>query len=818
MSIKVLKFGGTSMGSAIAIQKVCEIIYQTESNLKVIVVSAMSGTTDNLLKAGKAAAIGDFEYIKILEKIKNIHEETVKCCSELSQLPAIMSNIILLLNEIESLCEGIFAVREFTLKTQDKLISYGELLSSIILKEILIQKKINCHWKDARELIVSDENYSAANVDFQKTNSNIQNFFNHKNGIYIIPGFIANASTDSHSYLTTTLGRGGSDYSASIIAAALQADMLEIWTDVSGMMTADPRFVPEAKIIPQVSYDDALELSHFGAKVIYPPTIQPVLIKNIPIAIKNTFSPNDYGTLISKEKTLSENGITGISAIQQIALITIQGAGMVGISGFAKRFFSALALGNINIILITQASSEHSITAAVNISDVEKSKKFLSQEFELEIYNQKIEDLIIEKELSIIAIVGENMRNQHNISGKFFSALGKNGVNIRAIAQGSSEKNISTVVQNKDVRKALQSAHQAFFESPLHTIHVFIFGVGNVGKKLLQQIMHQKNYLKTELHLEMKIIMIANSKQAIWNENGINLSNFFDETEVWQSFSTDQLIDKIIALNIENSVVVDNTANETIPNFYSLLLHKGTSVVTCNKIACSNDYQQYYELKRASKKYNTSFLFETNVGAGLPIISTLNDLIKSGDKILEINAVLSGTLNYIFNNYTTEKSFATIVKEAMHLGLSEPDPRIDLSGVDVMRKILILARETGEKINLKDVSSVSFLPKSAENTNTIEDFLNILETNESHFSQLYINAKKENKVLRFVAKYNIEKGASVALEAVHINHPFYNLMGKDNIITFTTMRYFEQPLVIKGAGAGADVTASGVFADILKTI
>jgi len=815
MKIKVMKFGGTSMGDAKAIQHVIEIIKKNNAPLSIVVVSAMSGTTDNLIKAGKLASIGDLSYKSELENIRTKHETTVNALSKASELPKIMSKVISLLNAVEDLCDGIFAVKELTLRTQDKLMSFGELLSSIILHEILIQQQFQSFWKDARELIYSNDNFGEAKVNFEKSNDSIRSFFSKKNGIFILPGFIANASTEN--IVTTTLGRGGSDYTASIIAAALQADILEIWTDVSGMMTADPRFVPEAQPIPYITYDDAMELSHFGAKVIYPPTIQPALLKSIPIAVKNTFSSEDFGTFISANSH-SNSGITGISAIQNIALITIQGAGMVGISGFAKRFFGALAAGNVNVILITQASSEHSITAGINMAEVEKAKIQLQQEFEYEIEQRKIEDLVIEKELSIVAIVGENMRSQHNVSGKLFSAFGKNGVNIRAIAQGSSEKNISTVIHAKDVRKALQSAHQTFFEMPLHTIHLFVFGIGNVGKKLLQQISAQKEYLKNELHIQIKPILIANSKQNLWNENGINMDDFLGEKSHFTNHRQEELLEKILSLNVENSVIVDNTANDAIPSLYHTFLSKGFSVVTCNKIACSGNYEYYQSLKHASKKYNSSFYFETNVGAGLPIISTLHDLIKSGDKILEIKAVLSGTLNYIFNNYDSEKNFVEVVKEAMDLGLSEPDPRIDLSGIDVMRKILILARETGARMNLDEVKAVSFLPENAMNTNSVEDFLAFVKTHESHFKNIFEQAKKQNKVLRFVASYNAETGASVGLEAVDDNHPFYNLKGKDNIITFKTQRYFDQPLIIKGAGAGADVTASGVFADILRTL
>jgi aspartokinase/homoserine dehydrogenase 1 len=624
-----------------------------------------------------------------------------------------------------------------------------------------------------------------------------------------MPGFIASDSTGAH----TTLGRGGSDYTAAIVAAALSAQVLEIWTDVSGMMTADPRLVTNVKIIPQISYQEAMELSHFGAKVIYPPTIQPVRGKGIPTWIKNTFAPTDNGTVIQKESSNNTNSIRGISSINSIALLSLEGSGMVGIPGFSKRLFEALAEKKINVILITQSSSEHSICVGIDAVMAETARKIIDEAFAYEIETKKVDPIVVEKDLAIVALVGDNMKSHPGISGKMFGNLGRNGVNVRAIAQGSSERNISAVVSTQDVKKAINVLHEEFFETVYKEINLFIAGVGNVGGKLVAQLLQQQQFLLQNLHLKINVVGLCNSKKMLFKDEAIDLKQW-KTTLVSEGESMDMqvFIERIQAKNLRNSVFADVTANEMVATCYEQLLQKSISVVACNKIACSSKYEYYKKLKNLSREFNAQFLFETNVGASLPIIGTLNDLLRGGDKINTIQAVLSGTLNFVFNNYDGKKSFATVVRQAQDEGYTEPDPRLDLSGKDVMRKIMILAREAGHAIEMEDIANNSFMPPACM-VGTVEDFYKSMEEHEAHFKQLFIDAG-ENK-LKFVASFK-EGKASVGLQHINSQHDLYHLYGKDNIVLFYTDRYVEQPLVIKGAGAGADVTASGVFGDIIK--
>jgi aspartokinase/homoserine dehydrogenase 1 len=636
------------------------------------------------------------------------------------------------------------------------------------------------------------------------------------------PGFIASDATGH----TTTLGRGGSDYSGAIYAASINASILEIWTDVSGMMTADPRMVNNAKEIPRISYQEAMELSHFGAKIIYPPTILPVMHAHIPLWIKNTFEPEHPGTLIENESPKDNNVIRGISSIKDICLLSLEGAGMVAIPGFTKRLFDALAKKQISIIIITQSSSEHSISVGVSVQDTHLAKIAVDAEFEEEINLQLLEPLIIEKELSIIAIVGEQMRNHPGVSGKMFSVLGNNGINIRAIAQGSSEKNITAVIEAQDVPKAINVLHEAFFETAYKQVHLYIAGVGNVGGKLIDQIKKQADYLQNHLGIQIKIVGIANSKKQLINLDGIDASNWTDQLSSASSGTIQDFAQAIINHNLRNSIFVDITANAGVADTYAQLLSHSVSVVACNKIACSSDYAQYANLKALARKHNAAFLFETNVGASLPVISTLNDLIRSGDQVNKIEAVLSGTLNFVFNHYEggkDGKSFAQVVKQAQDEGYTEPDPRLDLGGTDVMRKILILAREAGHPLEMESIENESFLPAPCFN-GSVADFYIELEKQEPHFKQLYDSAAAAGCKLKFIAKFesnvnekiNGKATAKVGLQHIQTSSDFYHLYGKDNLVLFYTERYPEQPLVIKGAGAGADVTASGVFADIIR--
>ncbi len=816
--MQVLKFGGSSVGSAEAIDKVIAIV--TESSKKeptIVVVSAMSGVTDQLLMLAQSASQGNEAYKTIIQNIEQKHLDAVRALLPIQQQSGTLSMVKQLLNELESNCEGLFMLRELSMRMQDKIISFGEILSSKIISAAFESRGIKQQWVDSRNLIKTDSKYFNAVVNKELTDSTIQAYFSAKENnsfdVYMAPGFIASDKDGN----TTTLGRGGSDYTGAIYAAALKASALEIWTDVSGMMTADPRMVSNAKEIPQISYQEAMELSHFGAKIIYPPTIQPVMYQNIPVWIKNTFEPNHPGTIIENNSPKDDNFIRGISSIKDLCLLSLEGAGMVGIPGFSKRLFDALAKKLINVILITQSSSEHSICVGVNVQDAHQAKLAVDAEFEQEINTQKVEPLIIEKDLSIIALVGEQMKNHPGVSGKMFGVLGRNGINVRAIAQGSSEKNITAVIASSDVKKAINVLHEEFFETSYKQLNIYVAGVGNVGGKLINQIQKQAAYLKKSLRLQINIVGIANSKKQLINVDGLDLTNWKEQLAEAKAGGIADYVQAIVENNLRNSVFVDVTAHETVANVYAQLLEKAVSVVACNKIACSSPYANYAKLKSLARQYNAAFLFETNVGASLPIIGTLNDLVRSGDTINKIEAVLSGTLNFVFNNYAggkDGKSFAQVVKQAQEEGYTEPDPRLDLGGTDVMRKIMILAREAGQKIEMEDISNNAFLPASCFN-GSVADFYVEMEKQEDHFKKLYEAAAAEGCKLKFVASFENGK-AKVGLQHIQPSSDFYHLYGKDNLVLFYSIRYPELPLVIKGAGAGADVTASGVFADIIR--
>lgn len=811
--MQVLKFGGSSVSNAENIQKVLSIIIDKSATQKTIaVVSALGGVTDMLLQSSELASAGDENYTQVLSEIEQRHLQAVRYLIPINTQSALLSFVKTQCNEIEEICNGIFLLRELSMRTKDRMMSYGELLSSKIIAASLEAQGVNVQWADSRELIITNSDFGNAVVDFTQSNQNIQLYLAHTEAtVYLAPGFIA-SNQQGHS---TTLGRGGSDYTAAIFAAAANAACVEIWTDVSGMMTADPRLVPNAAIIPETTYQEAMELSHFGAKVIYPPTIHPVMSKGIPVWIKNTFAPQDHGTVIKQQAAAGESSITGISSIGRVVLISLEGSGMVGIPGFSKRLFEALASKKINVILITQSSSEHSICVGIDEQNAQAAKQVVDDAFAYEIEVGKLLPLIVENHLAIIALVGDRMKSHTGISGKFFSALGRNGVNIRAIAQGSSERNITAVIAAADVKKATNTVHEAFFEKEVKEINLFVAGVGNVGARLLAQIKQQQEYLMHNLNLRINVVGIANSKKFLINEEGINLENWRSKINEGLQGSIYDYVSLMREKNLRNAVFADVTANNEVATVYGQLLEKSIAVVACNKVACSSSYDYYRGLKNLSKEYNSPFLFETNVGASLPVIGTLNDLVRSGDRINKMEAVLSGTLNFVFNNYDGTKSFASVVKQAQDEGYTEPDPRLDLSGKDVMRKIMILARESGQQMEMDDISNNSFMPEACMQ-GSVEDFYQSMEEHEAHFKSIYEAAAAEDAKLKFVASYNNGK-ASVGLQHIAAAHDFYHLYGKDNIVLFYTERYTEQPLVVKGAGAGADVTASGVFADIIRT-
>lgn len=810
--MKILKFGGTSVANATNIKLVSDIVSKSDSDSIVVVVSAFGGVTDLLLETLEQAANQDLGYKEGFLQLEKRHLNVVRELFPVTVQSSILSNIKSLLNNLETLLEGASLIGQAPLKLTDKVVSYGELLSSYVISAFFKNQGLDALFKNGRELITTNAAFGKAIVDFELTNQQIVEFFNkNSNAITVVPGFVAATAKGEE----TTLGRGGSDYTAAIIAGAIGASILEIWTDVSGMYTANPKLVKQAKAVAHISYEEAMELSHFGAKVLYPPTIQPVLAKGIPIAIKNTFAPQDAGTLITKNNNGKGKTVRGISHVAHIALLSLEGPGMVGIAGISKRFFETLAQEAVSVVLITQASSEHSICIGIDEKDAKKAADALNRAFEYEILSKKIAPVIVENNLSIIALIGDNMKSHQGLSGKMFSTLGKNNVNIRAIAQGASERNISAVVGQEDVKKAVNTLHEEFFEENIKQLNLFVMGVGNVGSKFLKQIEQQRDFLKKELKLTVRVIGISNSRTMVFNDQGISLPTWKQAMENGKAANIIEFIQTVKSLNLRNSIFVDNTANAAIAASYSDYLGSSIAVVTCNKIACSSDFSTYKGLKELSKKYNAPFLFETNVGAGLPIIDTLKHLIASGDKVNKIQAVLSGSLNFVFNNFNDQCTFHDVVKQAQEEGYTEPDPTIDLSGVDVMRKILILARESGYQLELEAIENDAFLPDACMATTTNEAFFESLIQHEADFQDRYATAKAKDCKLKYVAQFEQGK-AKVGLQEIPKGHDFYTLEGSDNIVLFYTERYPQQPMIIKGAGAGAEVTASGIFADIIR--
>ena len=806
--MKVLKFGGTSVGSVSSMQRVKNIIEANDDNI-IVVVSALGGITDLLIKTSTMAAEGDCNYEKSIKEIVNRHIEMVytliPACKEREVL---LDTVNELLSELKDIFQGVYLIRDLSPKTYATIVSYGERLSSQIVAT-LIEGAV---WFDSRKFIKTEKKHNKHILDSELTGELVRQTFSEIPKVSLVPGFI---STDKNTNEVTNLGRGGSDYTASIIAASLNADCLEIWTDVDGFMTADPKVINTAYPIRELSYVEAMELCNFGAKVVYPPTIYPVCHKNIPIIIKNTFNPETPGTVIKQEADHFAKAIKGISSINDTCLLTMTGLGMVGVIGVNHRIFKTLAENGISVFLVSQASSENSTSIGIRNEDSELACQVLNAEFAKEIEMGEISPMMAEHNLATVAIVGENMKQTPGIAGKLFGTLGRNGINVIACAQGASETNISFVVDGSSLRKTLNVIHDSFFLSEYQVLNLFMCGIGTVGSSLIDQIHRQQETLKKERGLILRVVGIANGHKALFTRRGIDLDNYRTELEEKGIPSSPQILqEEIIGMNIFNSVFVDCTASPAIAGLYKEFLDHNISVVAANKIAASSEYDIYAELKHIAQHRGVKFLFETNVGAGLPVINTINDLIFSGDKILKIEAVVSGTLNYIFNTISEDVPFSETIRKAKEEGYSEPDPRIDLSGKDVIRKLVILAREAGYRINQEDVEKHLFIPDEFF-TGSLEDFWNNIHQVDADFEERRKVLEKEDKRWRFVATLENGKG-TVSLQEVERDHPFYNLAGSNNIILLTTERYKEYPMLIQGYGAGAAVTAAGVFADIMS--
>lgn len=812
--MKILKFGGTSVGSVEALKALTNIIKKNIDGKEqiIIVVSAMSGVTNQLLKMAETAVI-DEDFSADLMALEKRHFVLIKELVPLQQQNQVLTKLKLYFQELEDILQGISALQELSSKTKDKVLSFGEKSSAFMLSRILRTINDKTEFLDASLVIKTDSFFGNAKVDFGLTDVLLRDYFNsHLDELTVVTGFIASNAQQQ----ITTLGRGGSDYTAAILGAALNVQQIEIWTDVNGMMTADPRKVKKAFSMEELSYTEAMELSFFGAKVIYPPTMIPAFLKKIPIVIKNTFEPSFEGTYIKHDLKPSQTIIRGISSVDHISIINVEGSGMVGKAGFSGRLFSLLSREQVNVILITQSSSEHSITFAVNPADALKAKNLIEQEFELELLAGKLDPIKIEANLSILAIVGENMKKTPGISGKLFNALGRNGVNVVAIAQGSSEYNISVIIYHSDLSKALNAVHDAFFAELQKTLNVFVVGVGNIGTELLSQINGHQDFLAKHNLINIKILGLINTKKMLIDVDGINLSNWKTVLENSSAIANlEEFVAQMKALNLPNCVFIDNTASTYPSKFYKEAFEANISVVTCNKIANSGTYKQFADLKNTAQKHGVDFYYETNVGAGLPIIKTLNDLMVSGDKISKIEAILSGTISFIFNNFKGENNFHDVVKQAQEKGYTEPDPRDDLGGIDFMRKMLILARNAGFEVEAEDVKLGAILPENCAKAASVDDFYQELRNSNAVFEQMKKDAETASKVLRYIGK--LENGkVEISLQAVDAQHPFYALSGSDNIIAFTTDRYNETQMVVKGPGAGAAVTAAGVFADLVK--
>lgn len=805
--MKVLKFGGSSIDSAGQIIQIKQII-ESQQEKCIVVFSAFHKITDKLISIAKTAKQKEISYKNNLKDLGNFHLEMASNIINSDKKEEVLARVNQLLAELEDIIKGVFLLGELSPRSLDMILSFGEGMSTYILSNLIS----NCKMYDSRELIVTNSNFGSAQVDFEKTNILIKEKLGNTNHIPVVPGFIARTESGE----TTTLGRGGSDYTSAILASALDASVLELWTDVDGFMTADPRKVAKAFAIEHLTYAEAIELSHFGAKVVYTPTLHPVYKKSIPVLIKNSHNPSAKGTIISNDNTGKEKTlIKGISSIENVSLISVQGAGMVGVTGISMRIFKALAVNKINVILISQASSEFSICIAVVPAEADVACKAIEEEFQSEVFFKKEIKVTVENHLSIIAVVGEQMKNTPGVSSILFKSLYHNGINVIATAQGSSELNISIVIKKDNLLKALNCIHEDFFLSGYKELNIYLVGTGLVGSALLTQIQQQQSVLLSKRGLKTNVVGIANLDKMIFDADGISLPNWNKELQKnGKAIDLARFVMKIKELNLRNSVFVDCTADPGPASHYIDLLDSFVSVVTPNKIACSSGYKQYRLIKDTAQKRGIKFLYETNVGAGLPIINTINDLVMSGDKILKIEAVLSGTLNFIFNNIGSEIPLSKAIRLAKEKGYSEPDPRIDLSGIDVVRKILILARESGYSLEKEQIQVITFLPEKCFE-GSLDDFWKQVSAYDNEFEQKRKELEKQGKRWRFVARFENNQ-ATVQLVELNSTHPAYVLEGSNNIIIITTERYRELPMVIKGYGAGAEVTAAGVFSDIIR--
>lgn len=800
------------MGSAEAMKQAAAIIIEkyAAGEVKAVVVSALSGITNLLIELAQAASDGLSDYNKIVDIIEDRHLSTANGLGQ--NISAELKNeLTSLTGELRDLTHGIFLLKECTDRSLDLIMSYGERLSALIFATYLqsLGHKVVLH--DSRESIKTNQTFGNAKPLPDLSFSNLRQTLEKAAGIVVLPGFIA-SDLKNH---TTTLGRGGSDFTAALVGAACRANEIHIYTDVDGMLTADPKIVPNALQISQISYEEAMELSHFGAKVIYPPTLKPAFEQKIPIRILNTFNPANAGTLICAEPAREKWPITGITAIKEIALFNIQGSGLVGVPGFAGRLFQSLAQRAVSVILITQASSEHSISFAVDRKDLETTRAALEDAFSSEFAQGFLDPIGIEDSASIVAIVGENMKDAPGTSGKIFHTLGRNGINVMASAQGSSELNISVVIHKNDLSKALNALHQTFFEPDLKTLHVCLAGTGLIGKTLLLQLRQQAKQLRQHLGLQIRLIGLARSRKMLVRATGIPFENWENDLlENGTSTEPEKLVAAVKNLNLPNSVFIDCTSGDAYIPFYMQLLEKSIGVVSPNKLANSASLSQYQQIARAARRGNTRFLYETNVGAGLPVIQTLKNLISSGDEILKIEAILSGTLSFIFNRFSPQIAFAQVVKEALDAGYTEPDPRDDLNGKDMGRKALILARECGWNLEPEDVDIQNILPQSCVEAQDVQAFFETLSQENEYFKQLAENAAAQGKKLKFICTLQAGK-VQIQLLAVDAGHPFWNTSGADNVIAFYTRRYHTRPLVVQGPGAGAEVTAAGVFGDLI---